>query len=76
MDNENITIENEMLIILDKNKRPLGFVSEKRAQQLLHDGKAVVHSIKPFIIRHKTKDARTCTKFEYKIKIEVEDFER
>lgn len=70
MDNENIAIENEMLIILDKNKRPLGFVSEKRAQQLLRDGKAVVHSIKPFVIRHKTKDARTCTKFEYKIKID------
>lgn len=70
MNKEEIKIQNEMIIILDKNKRPLGFVSEKRAKQLLTNKKAVVHSIQPFIIRHKNLDARNCTSLEFKIKID------
>ena len=63
-------IQNLMVIVLDKNKRPLGFTSERRAKELLKKGKAVVHSIYPFVIRHKTKDARECDKHEFRIKID------
>lgn len=59
-----------MVIVLDKNKRPLGFTSEKRAKQMLKNGEAVVHNIAPFVIRHKTNDARLCDKHEFRIKLD------
>ena len=59
-----------MVIVLDKNKRPLGFTSEKRAKQMLAKGEAVVHNIAPFVIRHKTNDARLCDKHEFRIKLD------
>lgn len=62
--------ENLMIFVLDKNKRPLGFASEKRAKQMLANGDAVVHCIAPFVIRHKTKDARLCDAHEFRIKID------
>lgn len=62
--------ENLMVIVLDKNKRPLGFTSEKRAKELLKQEKAVVDRIFPFTIRHKEKDARYCKKHEFRIKID------
>ena len=74
MDDKNIEqeqpVQNEMVIILDKNKRPLGFCSEKRAKELLANGMATIHRYQPFIIRHKTKDTRECTKLDFKIKID------
>ena len=62
--------QNQMIIILDKHKKPLGFVSEKRCKELLKSKKAVVHKIMPFIIRHKTKEAKDCVEMEFKIKID------
>ena len=62
--------QNDMVFVIDKNKRPLGFASEKRAQQLLANGKAVIHRYHPFVIRHKEKDARECNIMEFRIKID------
>ena len=63
-------VQNLMVIVLDKNKRPLGFTSEKRAKQMLSNGDAVVHCIMPFVIRHKAKDSRQCDKHEFRIKLD------
>ena len=59
-----------MVIILDKHKQPLGFTTERRANKLLKDNKAVIHTLFPFVIRHKTIETKDCSKFEYKIKID------
>ena len=59
-----------MVIILDKHKKPLGFTTERRANKLLKDNKAIIHSLFPFVIRHKTLTVTDCTKLEYKVKID------
>lgn len=60
-----------MVITLDKNKRPLGFTSEKRARQFLERGKAVVYHYYPFVIILKDKDVRKMENLlSYRIKID------
>lgn len=44
-----------MVFVLSKNKKPLMPCTEKRARLLLERGKAVIHRIKPFVIRLKTR---------------------
>jgi len=64
------TKENLMVIVLDKNKHPLSFMSEKRAKQMLNEGRATIHMLFPFIIRMKDIDAKNCNVHEFKIKID------
>ena len=59
-----------MVIILDKHKQPLGFTAERRANMMLKQNKAVVHSLFPFVIRHKFLEVKDCARLEYKIKID------
>lgn len=62
--------ENLMVIVIDKNKKPLSFMSEKRAQQMLNEGRATIHMLFPFIIRMKDIDVRDCETHEFKIKVD------
>lgn len=59
-----------MVIALDKRKKPLGFVTPKRARKLLEKKRAVVHKIYPFTIRIKDIDSRNFDTKEYKLKID------
>lgn len=45
-----------MVFVLDKKKSPVMPCTEKRARQLLEQGKAVVHKMYPFTIRLKTQE--------------------
>lgn len=47
-----------MVITLDKNKKPLGWCSPKRANGLIKTGRAVVYRYFPFTIILKDKDVR------------------
>ena len=59
-----------MVIALDKRKKPLGFVTPKRARKLLEKKRAVVHKVYPFTIRIKDIDSRNFEIKEYKLKID------
>lgn len=60
-----------MVITLDKNKRPLGWCTPKRARGLLKNGRAVVYRYYPFILILKDVDARnTVVSHNYRIKID------
>ena len=59
-----------MVIALDKRRKPLGFVTPKRARKLLEKKRAVVHKIYPFTIRIKDVDSRDFDTKEYKLKID------
>lgn len=59
-----------MVIALDKRKKPLGFITPKRARKLLEKKRAVVHKIYPFTIRIKDIDSRNFKTKEYKLKID------
>lgn len=48
-----------MVIALDKNKRPLGFITERRARILMTKRRACVYRSFPFIVIIKEIDART-----------------
>lgn len=62
---------NQMVFILDKHKKPLGFISTKRAKQLLSNKRAIIHNLMPFVIRLKDKSIKECINFEYKIKLDI-----
>lgn len=60
-----------MVITLDKNKKPIGFTTEKRARIFLTRKKACVYRYYPFIIILKDKDVRTMANLDtYRIKID------
>lgn len=59
-----------MVIALDKRKKPLGFVTPKRARKLLEKKRAVVHKVYPFAIRIKDVDSRNFNTKEYRLKID------
>jgi 5-methylcytosine-specific restriction endonuclease McrA len=59
-----------MVFVVDKRKRPLMPCSEKRARLLLQRGRAVVHRIRPFIIRLKDRIAQTSTMQPVALKID------
>lgn len=60
-----------MVITLDKNKKPLGWCSPKRASGLIRAGRAIVHKRFPFTIILKDKDVRkTEVRHNYRIKID------
>lgn len=46
-----------MVFVLDKHKKPLMPVTEKRARQLLNRNRAVIHQMFPFIIKLKDRTA-------------------
>ena len=59
-----------MVFSLDKHKKPLMPVTEKRARQLLEKGKAVVHSAMPFVIRIKDTEAKNAAFQDIILKID------
>lgn len=59
-----------MVIALDKRKKPLGFITPKRARKLLEKKRAVIHKMYPFTIRIKDIDVRNLDAKEYKLKID------
>jgi len=60
-----------MVITVDKNKRPLGFVTERRARILLTNKRACVYRYFPFVIIIKDVDARKIEGLPaYRIKID------
>ena len=60
-----------MVITLDKRKRPLGHCTEKRARKLLEAGRAVVYRYYPFTIIIKDKNSRDIgQETSYRIKID------
>ena len=70
-----VTATNErgknMVITLDKNKRPLGFMSERRCRILLEKKRAVLYRYFPTIVILKDVDARKLSGLSsYRIKID------
>lgn len=60
-----------MVIALDKHKRPMGFVTERRARKLMERRRAVLYRTFPTVIIVKDKDARTLGELpSYRIKID------
>lgn len=60
-----------MVITLDKNKRPLGFMSERRCRILLEKKRAVLYRYFPTIVILKDVDARKLSGLSsYRIKID------
>ena len=60
-----------MVITLDKNKRPLGFMSERRCRILLEKKRAVLYRYFPTIVILKDVDARKLSRLSsYRIKID------
>ena len=49
-----------MVIALDKHKRPLGFVTERRCRMLMERKRAVLYRIFPTVVIIKDVDARDC----------------
>ena len=47
----------KMVFAVDRHRKPLMPVTEKRARQLLDSGRAVIHKTIPFVIRIKDKEA-------------------
>ena len=60
-----------MVIALDKNKRPLGFITERRCRKLFEQKRAVMYRMFPMVVILKDKDARTIENLpSYRIKID------
>lgn len=60
-----------MVIALDKNKRPLGFITERRCRKLFEQKRAVMYRMFPMVVILKDKDARTIANLpSYRIKID------
>lgn len=60
-----------MVITVDKNRKPLGVTSEKRARKLIEKGRACVQNYYPFVLVIKDIDARQIENLpEYQIKID------
>jgi len=47
-----------MVFVLDRHKKPLMPCTPKRARLLLTRGRAVVHRVKPFVIRLRDRQAQ------------------
>src|SRR5215469_15639134 len=59
-----------MVFVLDKQKRPLMPCTPKRARLLLARGRAVVHRVKPFVIRLRDRRAEDSVGQEGKLKLD------
>lgn len=60
-----------MVIALDKNKRPLGFITERRCRKLFEQKRAVMNRMFPMVVILKDKEARTIVNLpSYRIKID------
>ena len=60
-----------MVITLDKNKRPLGFVTERRARILMKKRRACLYRVFPAVIIIKDVDSRKISELpSYRIKID------
>ena len=61
-----------MVIALDKNKRPVGFLTEKRCRKLFEQKRAVRYRMFPMVVILKDIDVRTFTQPlpEYRLKID------
>jgi len=60
-----------MVITLDKNKRPLGFVTERRARILMEKRRACLYRVFPAVIIIKDLDSRKISELpSYRIKID------
>ena len=60
-----------MVIALDKNKRPLGFITERRCRKLFEKKRAVMYRMFPMVVILKDKDARTIENLPcYRIKLD------
>ena len=61
-----------MVIALDKNKRPAGFLTEKRCRKLFEQKRAVRYRMFPMVVILKDIDVRTFTQTlpEYRLKID------
>lgn len=60
-----------MVITLDKNKRPLGHCTPRKARKLIEKGRACVYRYYPFIIIIKDKDVREMDiRHNYRIKLD------
>src|SRR6266487_6998302 len=62
--------ETRMVFVLDKHKKPLMPCSPKRARLLLKRGRAVVHRVKPFVIRLRDRRAQARVLQESALKID------
>ena len=62
---------NRMVIALDKHKKPIGFVTEKRARKLMESHRACIYRTYPTVIIIKDLDVRDFTNVpSYRIKID------
>src|SRR5215470_7918551 len=59
-----------MVFVLDKQKKPLMPCTPKRARLLLARGRAVVHRVKPFVIRLRDRRAEDSVGQEGKLKLD------
>ena len=60
-----------MVIALDKHKKPIGFVTEKRARQLMESHRACIYRTYPTVIIIMDRDVREFTNVPtYRIKID------
>src|SRR5947209_5415122 len=60
----------KMVLVLDKQKKPLMPCTPKRARLLLARGRAVVHRVKPFVIRLRDRRAEESTLQEGRLKLD------
>jgi 5-methylcytosine-specific restriction endonuclease McrA len=59
-----------MVLVLDKQKKPLMPCTPKRARLLLARGRAVVHRVKPFVIRLRDRRVEESTLQEGRLKLD------
>ncbi len=59
-----------MVIALDKNKRPLGFITERRARKLMEKKRACLYRVFPAVVIIKDVDARKLSVPECRVKID------
>ena len=59
-----------MVFVLDRHKQPLMPCTPKRARLLLARGRAVVHRVKPFVIRLRDRRAQDSVLQESVLKID------
>jgi 5-methylcytosine-specific restriction endonuclease McrA len=60
----------KMVLVLDKQKKPLMPTTPKRARLLLARGRAVVHRVKPFVIRLPDRRAEESTRHLGRLKLD------
>lgn len=59
-----------MVLVLDKQKKPLMPCTPKRVRLLLARGRAVVHRVKPFVIRLRDRKQEECVLQEGRLKLD------